>query len=138
MGDDRSAGALVHELYTQHELIVPERGEGFGKLLADIFDRYGHPLLRYVIQRTEEIMAIHRRPTPKSLDSLNLTLQKLEQTSGSCEDEASISGLKRIVLNRIADLELTNKLETEVDEIDDAAESADFILLPLMAEEGVE
>jgi hypothetical protein len=83
-------------------------------------------------------MAIHRRPTPKSLDSLNLTLQKLEQTIDPCEDDAPISELKRVVLNRIADLELSNKLVTKVDEIDDALDPADLIPLPLMAEEGVD
>jgi hypothetical protein len=47
-----------------------------------------------------------RRPTPKSLESLHVTLQKLEQTGDPGKDDASISELKRVVLNRIVDLEL--------------------------------
>jgi hypothetical protein len=83
---------------------------------------------------TQEEIAIHRRPTPESLESLRLTLQKLEQTGDSRNDNASISDLKRSVLNRIADLELTKKLETTVEEIDDPHGPADLIL-PSLAEE---
>ena len=82
-----------------------------------------------------EDIAIHRRPTPESLESLRLTLQKLEQTGDTGKDNASMSELKRIVLNRIADLELAKKLETKNDEVDKAPEPADLIPLPSLAEE---
>jgi hypothetical protein len=84
--------------------------------------------------KVEEGIAISRRPTPKSLESLRLTLQQLEQTGNP--DDASISELKRVVLNRIADLELAKKLETADGEIDNAPKPADLIPPPLMAEEG--
>jgi hypothetical protein len=81
----------------------------------------------------KEDVAIQRRPTPKSLESLRLTLQQLEQTGDP--NDASISELKRVVLNRIADLELAKKLETTEDEIDNAPEPADLIPPPSMPEE---
>ncbi|MGA9669003.1 MAG: hypothetical protein WBQ94_07335 [Terracidiphilus sp.] len=51
------------------------------------------------------------RPLPTTLESLRATLQKLEQTSDPNLDEASFGELKRIILNRIADLELSQTLE---------------------------
>lgn len=84
----------------------------------------------------QEDISISRRPTPKSLESLRLTLQKLEQTGDIREDNASISELKRIVLNRIADLELAKKLETAGEEIDNAPAPVGLIPLPSIAEEG--
>jgi hypothetical protein len=83
----------------------------------------------------QEDISILRRPTPESLESLRLTLQKLEQTDDPGNDGASISELKRVVLNRIADLELAKKLETGVEEIDNAPGPADLIPSRLMAEE---
>jgi hypothetical protein len=68
-----------------------------------------------------------RRPTPKSLESLHLTLQKLEQTSDPGKDDASISDLKRVLLNRIVDLELSKTFEIKDDEIDKAPEPADLV-----------
>jgi hypothetical protein len=68
-----------------------------------------------------------RRPTAKSLESLHLTLQKLEQTSDPGKDDASISDLKRALLNRIVDLELSKTLETKDEEIDKAPEPADLV-----------
>ena len=76
-----------------------------------------------------------RRPTPKSLESLRVTLQKLEQTEDPDSGEHSISELKRVVLNRIADLELSKKLETGDDEADNDPESGNFTSLPLITEE---
>jgi hypothetical protein len=68
-----------------------------------------------------------RRPTPKSLESLHLTLQKLEQTSDPGKDDASISDLKRVLLNRIVDLELSKTFEVKDDESDKAPEPAELI-----------
>ena len=76
-----------------------------------------------------------RRPTPKSHESLHVTLQKLEQTGDPGKDDATIPELKRVVLNRIVDLELSKTLETEDDKIDKAPEPADLVPPPSMTEE---
>jgi hypothetical protein len=76
-----------------------------------------------------------RRPTARSLESLHLTLQKLEQTSDPGKDDASISDLKRALLNRIVDLELSKTLETKDDEGDKAPEPADLVPPPSITEE---
>ena len=76
-----------------------------------------------------------RRPTARSLESLHLTLQKLEQTSDPGKDDASISDLKRVLLNRIVDLELSKTLETKDDEGDKAPEPADLVPPPSITEE---
>jgi hypothetical protein len=49
-----------------------------------------------------------------------VTLQKLEQTVDPGKDDASISELKRVVLNRIAGLELSKTLVAEDDEAEPA------------------
>ena len=71
-----------------------------------------------------------RRPTQKTLESLHVTLQKLEQTDSPARDEESISALKRVLLNRIADLELSKTLETADAETETAPEPADLIAPP--------
>jgi hypothetical protein len=76
-----------------------------------------------------------RRPTPKSLETLHLTLQKLEQTVDPGKDDASISDLKRALLNRIVDLELSKTLETKDEEIDKAPEPADLVPPPSITED---
>jgi hypothetical protein len=76
-----------------------------------------------------------RRPTPKSLESLHITLQKLEQTSDPDNKDASISELKQVVLNRIIDLELSNTLTTGDDEIDNATAPANLVPPPSVTEE---
>ena len=55
------------------------------------------------------------RPTLETLESLRATLLKLEQTDAAPDDAKSISELKRVLLNRIADLELTQILEKTTD-----------------------
>jgi hypothetical protein len=77
-----------------------------------------------------------QRPTPKSLESLHVTLQKLEQTSDPGQDETSIAVLKRVLVNRIADLELTKTFELAEAEIDKAHEPADLVPPPSITEEG--
>jgi len=80
-----------------------------------------------------------RRPTPKTLDSLKVTLQKLEQTDTPAQDPDSMSELKRVLLNRIADLELTKTLVTSdtEPETEDRPEPADLAPLPTLAEETI-
>ena len=84
----------------------------------------------------QEDFTISRRPTPKSLESLNLTLQKLEQAEAPGKDDASITELKRVLLNRIADLELSKTFETEDDKIDKSPGLADLVPPPSLTEEG--
>jgi hypothetical protein len=67
---------------------------------------------------------------------LNLTLQKLEQTNDLDTDDASINELKRVLLNRIADLELSKTIETEISEVEHALELVDLVAPPSMTEEG--
>jgi hypothetical protein len=59
----------------------------------------------------------------------------LEQTGDADNNDASISELKRVVLNRIADLELSKRLETKDHTNDNAPGPADLIPPPLMAED---
>ena len=96
-------------------------------LITIFFDSSSNP--------TQEDITIPRRPTPKSLESLSLTLQKLEQSSDPEKDDDSIVELKRVLLNRIADLELSRKLVTENDESDQACELAEVVPSPLVAED---
>jgi hypothetical protein len=77
-----------------------------------------------------------RRPTPKSLELLNVTLQKLEQTGDPGKDGASIADLKRVLVNRIADLELSKTLEPADAEIDEAYQPADLVPPLSITEEG--
>ena len=67
---------------------------------------------------------------------LNLTLQKLEQTNDPDTDDASINELKRVLLNRIADLELSKTIETEISEVEHVLELVDLVAPPSMPEEG--
>ena len=76
-----------------------------------------------------------RRPTSKSLESLRVTLQKLEQTGDPGNDDARISELKRVLLNRIADLELSKTFESEDYETDNAPAPDELIPPPSMTEE---
>jgi hypothetical protein len=82
-------------------------------------------------------MAMPRRPTAKSLESLHATLQKLEQTSDPDAEDASIAELKQVVLNRIIDLELSKTLVIEDGEYERDLGAADPASLPLIREERV-
>ena len=75
-----------------------------------------------------------RRPTAQSLESLHVTLQKLEQSSNPGQEDGSISELKQVVLNRIIDLELSKTLVTEDDDSEEGRETADLAALPPLAE----
>ena len=51
------------------------------------------------------------RPSREILESVRLTLQKLEQATDRTSDGHEIAELKQILLNRIAELEALNLLE---------------------------
>jgi len=53
------------------------------------------------------------RPKKDTLESLRVTLQQLEQTADPARDADSMAQLKRVLMNRIADLELLEALTTE-------------------------
>ena len=53
------------------------------------------------------------RLTLDTLDSLHLTLQRLEQASNSAEDQQAMADLKTIILNRRAELEVLQALGQE-------------------------
>jgi len=76
-----------------------------------------------------------RRPTPETIDSLRAILRKLEETDSPDQDPKSISELKRVLLNRIADLELSQILETTDVATDKAPDPADLVPPPLTMEE---
>ena len=50
------------------------------------------------------------RPLNETLDSLRLTLQQLEQTADLAADAHTLAKIKRIILSRIADLEVLSAL----------------------------
>ena len=76
-----------------------------------------------------------RRPTLETLESLQATLRKLEETDSPGQDPKSISELKRVLLNRIADLELAQILETTDAETDKAPAPAELVPPPSTLEE---
>jgi hypothetical protein len=45
------------------------------------------------------------RPTENTIEALRLTIQQIEQTTDPSVDAQSVAELKRILLNRIAELE---------------------------------
>lgn len=45
------------------------------------------------------------RPTESTIEALRLTINQIEQTTDSNVDAESVAELKRILLNRIAELE---------------------------------
>ena len=51
------------------------------------------------------------RPTRETLDSLRVTLQKLEQNADPASNGQDVAELKQILLNRIAELETLNALQ---------------------------
>jgi hypothetical protein len=61
------------------------------------------------------------RPSKETLESLRITLQRLEQTVDPMADAQSLADLKRVILGRIADLEALNALSPTASEIQTAA-----------------
>jgi len=55
------------------------------------------------------------RPARETLDSLRVTLQKLEQTKDATSDGPDAAELKQILLNRIAELETLQALQPDHD-----------------------
>jgi len=53
------------------------------------------------------------RPSSELIQSLRLTLQKLEENFASAEDEPNIAELKRILLLRIAEIEAVDAVNAE-------------------------
>jgi hypothetical protein len=53
------------------------------------------------------------RPTRETLESLRITLQKMEQFTDSESDANDVTELKRLLLNRIAELETLEALQPE-------------------------
>jgi hypothetical protein len=56
--------------------------------------------------------AIKGRPAHETLESLRLTLLKIEQTAEPDQDREALADLKRILLQRIAELEAVQALES--------------------------
>jgi len=50
------------------------------------------------------------RSSQETLESLRVTLHKLEQTTDPASDEQAVAELKQILLNRMAELETLNAL----------------------------
>ncbi len=64
------------------------------------------------------------RPTLDTLESLRITLQKLEHGLDSLQDATAMAELKRSILLRIAELEAANTLQHDAASVlrtDDAA-----------------
>ena len=79
-----------------------------------------------------------RRSTPETLESLRATLQTLEQTNDP--DQESFPELKRILLARIADLEVAQALEAQALEataapVESTPEPAELVPPPSAADE---
>ncbi|MGD0097448.1 MAG: hypothetical protein ABSB60_13195 [Terracidiphilus sp.] len=87
-----------------------------------------------------EIFSLRRplRPTREILESLRATLQNLEQEQmdGPAEAPKPIAELKRVVVNRIADLELSQMLETADAPANRATDTADLVPPPSIIEGG--
>ena len=63
------------------------------------------------------------RPAGETLASLRLTLQNLEKTQGPNAGAEELAALKRILLQRIADLELDESRASDKPSADTAAQS---------------
>jgi len=74
------------------------------------------------------------RPHFNTLESLRATLQKLEQSSDPGQDEASMAELKRVLLNRIADLELSQTLERTAEIVAGPPQPSELVPPSLAAE----
>ncbi len=84
------------------------------------------------------ILPARRPTTPETLESLRATLQTLEQTNDPTQE--SFHELKRILLARIADLEVAQALEAQAIEataapVETAPEPADLVPPPTAVDE---
>lgn len=73
------------------------------------------------------------RPARETLDSLRVTLQKLEQATDPASDGQDAVELKQIMLNRIAELEALQALVPE--EVESVAAPSDLPSIGVTAEE---
>jgi hypothetical protein len=64
------------------------------------------------------------RPTHETLESLRVTLQKVEQTTDPASDGQDVTELKQILLNRIGELEALQALQPQ--EVASAAAPSDL------------
>jgi hypothetical protein len=78
-------------------------------------------------------MISHARET---LDSLRVTLHKLEQTTDLASDGQDAAELKQILLNRIAELETLNALNPQDPEPAPPSAPSDLPPLSVVTEEG--
>ena len=67
------------------------------------------------------------RPKKDTLESIRLTIQKIEQVADPARDAESIATLKRRVVTRIADLELLDSLKPGEIKPEDAPESLKLV-----------
>jgi len=58
-------------------------------------------------------MVLAARPTRETLESLRVTLHKLEQATDPASNGHDVAELKQILLNRIAELETLNAMQPE-------------------------
>jgi len=76
------------------------------------------------------------RPAHETLESLRLTLLKVEQTAEPDQDREALADLKRILLQRIAELEAVQAIESAAalqsapGQTEDKPSSADLVLPP--------
>lgn len=75
------------------------------------------------------------RPTADTLESLRVTLQKLEQTADPAYDSPHLASLKSVLLNRIADLEIAEASGPINAETAMASSRAGLIPLQMVAEQ---
>jgi hypothetical protein len=66
------------------------------------------------------------RSARETLESLRITLQKLEQTSDPASNREDVAELKQILLNRIAELETLHALHPEEPEVAQAPATSDL------------
>jgi hypothetical protein len=73
------------------------------------------------------VAAIKGRPAQETLDSLRLTLLKVEQSVEPDKDTEAMAELKRILLHRIAELEAIQALESAGAQTADKPDPADLV-----------
>ena len=73
------------------------------------------------------VAAIKGRPAQETLDSLRLTLLKVEQSAEPDKDTEAMAELKRILLHRIAELEAIEALESAGAQTADKPHPADLV-----------
>ena len=66
------------------------------------------------------------RSAQETLESLRITLQKLEQTSDPASNREDVADLKQILLNRIGELETLQALHPEQAEVAQAPAPSDL------------